>query len=119
MPDQRYVVLMDVDTGHDDAFAILLAARHVDLLGITAVSGNAPLADTTANTLKVLELAGLTDVPVAAGMDRPLVAPPRHAPSIHGRSGLEGPNLPAPRTSVDPRHGVTFMIDTVRAHPGC
>ncbi|MDR7543115.1 MAG: nucleoside hydrolase [Armatimonadota bacterium] len=119
MLDRRYAVVMDVDTGHDDAFAILLAARHVDLLGITTVSGNAPLANTTANTLKILELGGLTDIPVAAGMDRPLVSPPQHAPAIHGRSGLDGPDLPAPRTAPDPRHGVQFMIDVVRAHPGC
>jgi pyrimidine-specific ribonucleoside hydrolase len=112
-------VLFDVDTGHDDAFGFLLAARRLDVLGITTVSGNASLANTTENTLKMLEAAGLTHIPVAAGMARPLAGAPIYAPEIHGKSGLDGPVLPPPRMRPDPRHGVGFMIDTIRAHPGC
>lgn len=116
---QTPVVILDVDTGHDDAFAILLAARRLDVIGITTVSGNAPLERTTENTLKILELAGLGHIPVAAGMARPLNSSPLHGPEIHGHSGLDGPSLPPPRLRPDPRHGVRFLIDEIRAHPGC
>ncbi|MFZ5916682.1 MAG: nucleoside hydrolase [Chloroflexota bacterium] len=109
-------VILDVDTGHDDAMAILLAARHLDVLGITTVAGNAPLEKTTKNTLKVLELAGLTHIPVAKGSSLPLVEKSRHAPQVHGPSGLDGYDLPEPTTPLDPRHAVEFIVDTVRAH---
>lgn len=112
-------VILDVDTGHDDAFAILLAARRLKVIGITTVCGNAPLERTTENTLKILEAAGLTEIPVAAGMARPLISPPLHSPEIHGPTGMDGPVLPAPRTRPDRRHGVRFLIEEVRAHPGC
>jgi inosine-uridine nucleoside N-ribohydrolase len=114
-----YRIIHDVDTGHDDALAILLAAPHLEILGVTTVSGNAPLAKTTANTLKILELAGLTAIPVAAGMDRAMLAQPLHGAAIHGESGLDGPTLPSPTMPLDPRHGVQFLIETVRQHPGC
>ena len=112
-------VILDVDTGHDDAFAILLAARRLNVIGITTVCGNAPLERTTENTLKILEAAGLTHIRVAAGMARPLVSPPLHGPEIHGPSGLDGPVLPPPRLRPDPRHAVQFLIEEIRAHPGC
>jgi inosine-uridine nucleoside N-ribohydrolase len=119
MTPGAYRIIHDVDTGHDDALAILLAAPHLEILGITTVSGNAPLSKTTVNTLKILELAGLTAVPVAAGMDRALLAEQLHGAAIHGESGMDGPVLPTPTTPMDPRHGVTFLIDTIRQHPGC
>jgi inosine-uridine nucleoside N-ribohydrolase len=115
----RPAVFLDVDTGHDDAFAILLAARRLRVVGITTVCGNAPLERTTENTLKILEAAGLTDIPVAAGMARPLLNPPLHGPEIHGPSGLDGHDFPPPRLRPDPRHGVTFLIEEIRRHPGC
>ncbi|MDR7482427.1 MAG: nucleoside hydrolase [Armatimonadota bacterium] len=112
-------VLLDVDTGHDDAFAILLAARRLRVIGITTVCGNAPLERTTENTLKILEAAGLTDIPVAAGMARPLLSPPLHGPEIHGPSGLDGYDFPPPRLRPDRRHAVPFLIEEIRRHPGC
>lgn len=115
MPRQ---IILDVDPGHDDAMAILLAARHLDVLGITTVSGNQTIEKVTANALKVLELAELTHIPVARGMVRPLVSEPRHAAIIHGETGLDGADLPEPTTPLDPRHAVEFIVETVRAHEG-
>ncbi|MPY95414.1 MAG: ribonucleoside hydrolase, partial [Acidimicrobiia bacterium] len=70
-------MLLDCDPGHDDVLALLVAARHADLVGVTTVAGNAPLEQTTRNALLVCELAGI-DVPVHRGATRPVVAPPRH-----------------------------------------
>lgn len=97
--------------------AIVVAARHTDLLGITTVSGNAPLDRTTHNALVMRDLLGV-DVPVHSGAERPLVAPRRHAPSVHGVSGLDGADLPVPTTPLDSTDAVTFIIDTVRSVDG-
>jgi pyrimidine-specific ribonucleoside hydrolase len=113
----RRPVILDCDPGHDDAMAILLAARHFDLLGVTTVSGNVDVERTTLNARRVVELAGL-HVPVARGCAAPLVEPPRHVPEVHGSSGLDGYEFPPPRAPVDPRHGVEFLIETVRAREG-
>ncbi|MBS1251114.1 MAG: Pyrimidine-specific ribonucleoside hydrolase RihA [Anaerolineales bacterium] len=106
-------VIIDCDPGHDDALAILLAAKHLDVLGITTVAGNQTLDKVTDNALKVVEFAGLTHIPVAKGMGHPLIRPPRHVPEVHGETGLDGPDLPAPTTPLDPRHAVDFIIETV------
>ncbi|HUN52204.1 MAG TPA: nucleoside hydrolase [Candidatus Sulfotelmatobacter sp.] len=111
----RTKLLLDCDPGHDDAVAILVAAHHLDLVGITTVHGNAPLADTTRNALAVLELAGI-DVPVAAGCAEPLVGKPVHAAHIHGKSGLDGADLPAPTRTPHDIHAVDFIIETARRH---
>ena len=113
----RRPVILDCDPGHDDAMAILLAARHFDLLGVTTVSGNVDVERTTLNARRVMDLAGLP-VPVARGCAAPLVEPPRHVPEIHGSSGLDGYKFPPPVTPIDPRHGVEFLIETVRARTG-
>jgi inosine-uridine nucleoside N-ribohydrolase len=110
-------IILDCDPGHDDAIAIVVAARHTKLLGITTVAGNAPLESTTRNAIVVRDLLGI-DVPVHAGANRPLVAPPRHAGYIHGESGLDGADLPTPSGPPASRDGVAFIIDTVRAHDG-
>jgi inosine-uridine nucleoside N-ribohydrolase len=89
----RPTIVLDCDPGHDDAVAMIVAAAHTDLVAITTVSGNAPLSATSRNALLVAQIAGV-DVPVYAGADRPLVEPPRHAPQIHGATGLDGPVLP-------------------------
>jgi inosine-uridine nucleoside N-ribohydrolase len=96
----------------------LLAARHFDLLGVTTVGGNAPIENVTANAIKVLELAGRTDIPVARGMERPLVRELRTGTKIHGPSGLDGVDLPVPVTPVHPKHGVEFLIDNLMANDG-
>lgn len=114
----RPVILLDCDPGHDDAIAILFAARHTELLGITTVSGNVDLARTTDNALMTAQIAGI-DVPVHAGAARPLVAAPEHAEEIHGETGLAGPELPELHRSADGHDGVTYLIDMVRANPGC
>ena len=94
-------IVIDCDPGHDDAIAILLAiaSPEVELRGITTVAGNQTLDKTTRNALKVVELAGRTDIPVAAGADGPLVRTLRTAANVHGESGLDGPDLPEPVTT--------------------
>jgi inosine-uridine nucleoside N-ribohydrolase len=91
-------ILIDCDPGHDDAIAILLAlaSPEVEVRGVTTVAGNQTLDKTTRNALKILELAGRTDIPVAAGADRPLTRTLRTAAHVHGESGLDGPDLPEP-----------------------
>lgn len=92
-------VWLDCDTGHDDAFAILLSALHPDikLLGISTIYGNAPLSHTTINTLAILKAIGCEDVPVYSGASQPFCRPVALAPDIHGESGLDGTTcLPVP-----------------------
>jgi len=113
----RPTILIDCDPGHDDAMAIVAAARHADLLGITTVHGNAPLARTTANALVMTQLLGI-DTPVHSGADRPLTAPARHAPGVHGDSGLDGAALPPLARRAASTDAVRFIVDTVRAHQG-
>jgi inosine-uridine nucleoside N-ribohydrolase len=91
-------ILLDCDPGHDDAIALLLAlaSPEVELLGVTTTYGNQTLEKTTANVLRVLELVGRGDVPVASGAAAPLVRPLTVAAHVHGESGLDGPVLPPP-----------------------
>ena len=110
-------VILDCDPGHDDAIALVLAARHTELLGITSVSGNAPLEATTRNAIIVRDLLDI-DVPVHAGAVRPLVRPPRHAGFVHGESGLDGADLPPPSRPADSDDAVAFIIDTCRSREG-
>jgi inosine-uridine nucleoside N-ribohydrolase len=110
-------IILDCDPGHDDAIAIVVAARHTDLLGITTVAGNAPLDRTTRNALVLRELLAI-DVPIHSGAERPLIEAPRHAPQVHGASGLDGADLPEPRREVDGIDAAGFIIDTCRAQPG-
>jgi inosine-uridine nucleoside N-ribohydrolase len=110
-------LLLDCDPGHDDVVAILVASRRAELLGITTVAGNAPVDATTHNALLTCQLFGL-DVPVVAGATRPLVAPPRFAPNIHGASGLAGPVLPPLHRSAQAGRAADFIVETVRANPG-
>ena len=109
-------IIIDTDPGQDDAIALLLAAAspELDLLGVTTVAGNVPLALTTLNARKVLELAGRTDVPVCAGADRPLDVPLVTAEHVHGDTGLNGVDLPEPVLPLDPRHAVDFIVQTLR-----
>ena len=106
-------VIMDCDPGHDDALAILLAAKHLDVLGITTVGGNQSLEKVTKNALKILELGDITHIPVYKGHAKPSIQPMTHAPECHGESGLEGAALPEPSIQAQRGHAVDFLIDTV------
>ena len=101
--------ILDCDTGHDDAMAILLATRTLDLRGVTTVHGNATVELTTVNTCKVLELAGLDHVPVAAGAAQSLKRRISHAPGVHGVTGMDGPNLPPPSIQPVAETAVEFI----------
>jgi inosine-uridine nucleoside N-ribohydrolase len=109
-------LLIDCDPGHDDAIALLLAVAspEVELLGVTTVHGNQTLEKTTANALRVLELAGRSDVPVAAGADRPLARELVVAAHVHGESGLDGPVLPEPSTRPVEQHAVELLAERIR-----
>jgi inosine-uridine nucleoside N-ribohydrolase len=110
-------VLMDCDPGHDDAFALIVATKFADVIGVTTVAGNAPLSLTTKNARIILDLCG-SNAPLHSGAGRPLVAEPIHAAYIHGESGMDGANLPEPSRPADGTNAVYFIIDTVRANPG-
>jgi inosine-uridine nucleoside N-ribohydrolase len=116
----KHKIILDCDPGHDDAIAILLAAHHpdIDLLAITTVAGNQSVEKTTRNALKVCSLANIRDVPVARGMDRPLVRPARPAADIHGESGMDGPNVPEPDIEPISRHAVDLLIDFLSRSDG-
>jgi len=113
-------IIIDTDPGQDDAVAILLALAspdEIEVLGITAVAGNVPLALTATNARIVCELAGRRDVRVFAGADRPLVRTLRTAEHVHGDTGLNGPALPSPTMPLQDRHAVDFIVDTLRREP--
>jgi inosine-uridine nucleoside N-ribohydrolase len=111
----RTKILIDCDPGHDDAVAILYAARHCDLLGITTVHGNNSLDNVTRNALSVLTLGGLR-VPLAKGCAEPIGGPWRQAANAHGRTGLDGTDLPEPDRSPINQHAVDFLVDMARQH---
>ncbi len=113
-------IIIDTDPGQDDAVAILLALaspEDVTVLGITAVAGNVPLHLTEKNARIICELAGRPDVRVFAGCDRPLVNPLVTAEHVHGKTGLDGPQMADPVMPLQPQHAVDFIIDTLRSEP--
>ena len=112
---QRKKVIIDCDPGHDDAAAIILAARspELELVGITCVAGNVEVEKTSANALKLCGLAGVRTVPVVKGMSQPLFGELLTATHVHGKSGLDGADLPETDLSLHPGHAVDFLIDTI------
>ncbi|QMU59772.1 MAG: nucleoside hydrolase [Boseongicola sp.] len=110
-------IIIDTDPGQDDAVAILLALAspdEVDVLGVVAVAGNVPLNLTQKNARIVCELAGRPDVRVFAGCDQPLSRKLVTAEHVHGKTGLDGPQLPEPNMPLQEQHGVDFIIQTLR-----
>ena len=106
-------LIIDCDPGLDDAVALLLAlapGQEFDLLGITTVAGNVPLAHTYVNARRVCALAR-AEVPVLAGCPRPLVHSLTTAEAIHGATGLAGADLPDPSQPARDGHAVTFLIE--------
>jgi purine nucleosidase len=116
----RIPIIIDTDPGQDDALAILLAlaaSDRLDLLGITTVAGNVGVDLTTANALRILEVAARIDVPVYRGASRPLLRKLCTAEYICGPDGLDGAGLPAPTFKAREQHAVPFIIETLRKAP--
>lgn len=108
-------VLIDCDPGHDDATAILYAAAHLDLVGVTTVYGNQTVDKTTRNALSLLTLLG-RDIPVASGCAGPLNGIVRHGGDVHGKTGIDGAELPEPDRDAVDAHAVDVIIETARRH---
>ncbi len=111
-------IIIDTDPGQDDAVAILLAlaSPELEVLGITAVAGNVPLALTEINARRICELAGRPDIRVFAGAARPILRPLKTAEHVHGQTGLDGPVWPEPKMPLQKQHAVDFIVDTLMTH---
>jgi len=110
-------IIIDTDPGQDDAVAILLALaspEEIDVLGVTAVAGNVPLALTQKNARIICELAGKPETRVFAGCEAPMMQPLVTAEHVHGKTGLDGPKLDEPAMPLQQQHAVDFIIDTLR-----
>ena len=112
-------IIIDTDPGQDDALAILLAlaSPELELLGITCVAGNVPLAKTSRNARIVCELAGKPETRVFAGADAPMQRELVTAEYVHGKTGLDGYDLPEPTMPLQAQHAVDFIIETVMDAP--
>jgi purine nucleosidase len=112
-------IIIDTDPGQDDAVAILLAlaSPELDVLGLTAVAGNVPLPLTQKNSRIICELVGRTDIPVFSGCEEPLSRRLVTAEHVHGKTGLDGPQLADPTMKLQKKHGVDFIIETLRSEP--
>lgn len=112
-------IIIDTDPGQDDALAILLAlaSPEIEVLGITAAAGNVPLTLTEKNVRKICELAGRPDMAVYAGCSQPMAGTLLTAEYVHGASGLDGAELPEPVMPLQKKHGVDFIIETLRNEP--
>jgi pyrimidine-specific ribonucleoside hydrolase len=113
-------IVIDCDPGHDDAFALMLAVAspELELVGVTTVAGNQTLDKTTANALRVLELCGRGDVPVAEGAADPLVRMRDVAAHVHGETGLDGPDLPPATGKPVDEHAVDFLARVIQERKG-
>lgn len=112
-------IILDCDPGHDDAVAIMLAAKSpkIDLLGITVVAGNQTLENTERNARNIVQCLGI-DVPVYAGCDRPMIREKMTAGDIHGSTGLDGPVFEPMTKELEKEHAVSFIIRTLMESDG-
>ena len=112
-------VIIDCDPGQDDAVALFLAMaapEEIEILGITTVAGNVPLALTQRNARMMCDIAGRRDTPVFAGCERPMVLDPITAEYIHGSTGIDGVDVFEPETPLQEQHAVDFIIETLLAN---
>jgi purine nucleosidase len=115
--NQPRKIIIDTDPGQDDAAALLLAfasPAELEILGVTTVAGNVPLVLTSRNARIVCELCGRQDIPVFAGAERPMVRKLVTAEHVHGKTGLDGADLPEPTMPLQQQHAVDFIIETLR-----
>ncbi|MFC5415063.1 nucleoside hydrolase [Dongia soli] len=110
-------IIFDTDPGIDDAAAILLAmsSPEIEILGMSTVAGNVPLALTTTNALKLCELGNRTDIKVYPGADRPLKREAATAEHVHGMTGMDGAVLPEPKKRAETQHGIDWLVATLLA----
>ncbi|MFI7401563.1 nucleoside hydrolase [Streptomyces sp. NPDC049541] len=119
MTGQPIPVIIDCDTGVDDALALLFAVRHpgIDLRAVTCVAGNTDVDGVVRNTLTVLEQAGAPDIPVGRGAERPLIEPARSARHVHGLDGMGDLGLPAPTRTPADVDAITLLRREILASP--
>lgn len=112
-------IIIDTDPGQDDAAAIMLAlgSPELDILGITTVAGNVPLERTSTNARIILEFCSRPEVKVFAGADRPIARPLITAEHVHGKTGLDGPELHEPQMPLQAQHAVDFIVETLKREP--
>ncbi|MEN9225975.1 MAG: nucleoside hydrolase [Thermostichus sp. DRC_bins_24] len=115
----RRRLIVDCDPGQDDAVALLLAmaSPEVELLGITTVAGNVSVEQTSSNARRICELAGHPEMEVYAGCPRPLLRPLVTAEQVHGKTGIDGADLPEPKMPLGSLHAVQYLIETLMAAP--
>ena len=114
----KHTIIIDCDPGQDDAVNLLLAMSspdELDILGITAVAGNVPLALTERNARLMCDIAGRSDIPVYAGCKEPLVRELITAENVHGTTGIDGVEITEPRQPLQEQHAVDFIVDALRA----
>jgi purine nucleosidase len=116
---ERRKIIIDTDPGQDDAAAIMLAlgSPELEILGITTVAGNVPLSRTSTNARIILEFCARTDIKVFAGADKPVARPLVTAEHVHGKTGLDGPELHEPQMPLQEQHAVDFLIETLKREP--
>ncbi len=111
-------IIIDCDPGQDDAVALFLAMSSPDeleILGITTVAGNVPLALTQRNARMMCDIAGHQDMAVFAGCEKPMVRDAITAENIHGNTGIDGVDVFEPQTPLQEQHAVDFLIETLMA----
>ena len=113
-------IILDCDPGMDDSMAIVMAvkSKDLDVKAITTVNGNYPVDVTAVNALKVLEMLGRTDIPVAKGMPEPMFRETPKDPFTHGKDGQAENFLPDPKTPLSEKHAIDMIIDVVKANQG-
>ncbi len=117
---QKNKVIIDCDPGYDDAAALIFAARspELEVVGITCVAGNVEVDKTSENALRLCGLAQCRNIPVTKGMAQPLFGELTTATHVHGKSGLDGADLPSTDLTLHSQHAVDFLIESVMATDG-
>ena len=117
---EKKKIILNCDPGTDDSLCIIMGLMHpeVELLAVCAESGNLTSDKTSKNALRIMELMGRSDIPVARGMLHPLVRPHPSDPYSHGQDGLGNHFFPEPKLQAVDKHAALVIIDEVLKHPG-